>query len=237
MTNNTSAGAGRTVLITGANRGIGLAYAQLFKAKGWKVLATTRNPDKASELKATAEKVFDLDVGSEQSINELSKKVGDEKIDLLINNAGVYLRTAFEDMKHQDLVHEFLVNAVGPTFTTRALMPNLLKSDKPRVINMTSRMGSIGDNTSGRSYGYRASKSALNAMTKTFSIEHPEVPVLLIHPGYIQTDMTSGKGDMDSKQCVEKLFEIIDQFVNVPQAECKFKSGQFIHRDQYELPW
>jgi NAD(P)-dependent dehydrogenase (short-subunit alcohol dehydrogenase family) len=192
---------------------------------------------KADELKSVSDEVLELDVASESSINELGKKLEKETVDLLVNNAGIYLRSPFEQMGHKDLIDQFVVNSVAPILVARALLPCLKKSDAPRVVNMTSRMGSIEDNTSGGSYGYRASKAALNAMTKSFSIDFPDIPVIAVHPGYIQTDMTSGRGDMTAKDCAKRLGEMFDVFCNEPQEKCKIKTGSFMHRDQQVLPW
>jgi NAD(P)-dependent dehydrogenase (short-subunit alcohol dehydrogenase family) len=115
---------------------------------------------------------------------------------------------------------------------SRALLPRLRQS-KGRIVNMTSRMGSVEDNTSGGSYGYRASKSALNALTKSFSIDFPDVPVILAHPGFIQTNMTQGRGDLGPDECARLLHvNLIEPFLRD-----QWKSGQFLHRDGTPLPW
>lgn len=103
---------------------------------------------------------------------------------------------------------------------------------------MISRMGCIADNSSGGNYGYRASKAALNAMTKSWSIDVPDIPVLLVHPGFIQTVMTAGRGDMLPEDCARCLVSnIFDEFTENPMSQCKFQSGQLLHRDGFELPW
>lgn len=118
-----------------------------------------------------------------------------------------------------------------------ALLPNLRQSKTPRIINMSSRMGSIADNTSGGSYGYRASKAALNAMVKSWSHDVQDVPAIITHPGYIQTGMTGGQGEMDTTECARRLMaNIIEEFVGI-KPENRWKSGAFVHRDGFELPW
>ncbi|KAI3638241.1 hypothetical protein MIR68_003852 [Amoeboaphelidium protococcarum] len=221
-----------TVLITGANKGIGLSLAKQFKSRGWNVLGTARKPDDAPELKQLAHQVYKLDVSDFQSIKQLAEQLKDVKIDLLINNAGVYNKNDLEKSEWNDMLMEYQVNALGPFFVSRELRPSLMKAEKPHIVNMTSRMGSVQDNSSGKSYGYRASKSALNALTKSWSIDVPEIPVLLTHPGYIQTGMTQGRGEMAPDECAEKLMIVYMDFL-----DGKYKTGSFLHRDGYELPW
>eukprot|EP00158_Paraphelidium_tribonemae_P004561 Partr_v1_DN26829_c0_g1_i3_m40552 putative Short chain dehydrogenase len=229
----------KTVLITGANRGIGLEFARLYKQqKQWNVIATARDPTKAEELQKVADQVIQLDVSSTSDIERVAQQLQDVPIDLLINNAGMYTRKSFDQLTADDMTLEYRVNALAPFFMSRALLPSLRRASNPRIINMTSRMGSIADNGSGGSYAYRASKSALNALTKSFSIDVKDVPVVLVHPGFIQTDMTMGRGDMGPSECAQKMVaNLFDEFVEKPQGECRLKTGGFYHRDGQELPW
>ena len=229
----------KTVLITGANRGIGLALAKLYHKKGgWTVLGTARRPAEAKELQSIASQVLLLDVSSEQSINELQQHLKDKSVDLLINNAGIYQRQDFESMTASPMLQEYMTNAIGPILVSRALLPNLCKSQQPRIVNMTSRMGCIADNSSGGSYGYRASKSALNSMTKSFAVDFPDVPVLLTHPGFIQTEMVGMRGEMSAEECALRLVKIYDDFcAQDALTSGKFKNGMLLHRDGDELPW
>lgn len=228
----------KTALITGANRGIGLALAQVLHKAGWTVIGTARDLTKSQEMSDSTVHQLELDVSRPESIDAFAQKLDQhaKSIDLLINNAGLLIRDDLQTAKYDEILDQFKVNALGPIWVSKALLPLLRNSKNPRIVNITSRMGSIEDNTSGNYYGYRASKCALNMMTRSFSIDYPDVPVLLIHPGYIQTGMTSGKGDMKPEECAQKLKLIIDEFER-PQDKSKYQSGQFVHRDGNILPW
>lgn len=128
------------------------------------------------------------------------------------------------------------VTTTGPLLVSRALLPNLRLAKSPRIVNITSRMGSIADNTSGGSYGYRASKAALNAFTKSWAIDVADVPAVLVHPGYIATDMCGGKGDMGAEECVQRIWtSVLEEFLK--EGGGRVKAGAFMHRDGQELPW
>jgi NAD(P)-dependent dehydrogenase (short-subunit alcohol dehydrogenase family) len=184
-------------------------------------------------LKPVAKRIVALDVTSYESIQHLATQLLlNVPIDVLINNAGVYHKS---ELNPDDVLDEFKTNALGPLLLSYALLPNLRLTATPHIINMTSRMGSIADNTSGGSYGYRASKSALNQMTKSWSIDQPDVPAIVVHPGYIQTGMTSFHGDMDPEECARRIMvNIVEEFL---KSDGKWKSGMFLHRDGTELPW
>ena len=139
-------------------------------------------------------------------------------------------RDQLPGIKQTDLLEQFKINACGPIFVSQALIELLETAEHPKVINVTSRMGSIEDNTSGSRYGYRASKAALNIMTKSFSIDKPNIITILIHPGYIKTDMTGLNGDMLPDEAVERMSKII------LKAD-KDSAGKFFHRDGQILPW
>jgi NAD(P)-dependent dehydrogenase (short-subunit alcohol dehydrogenase family) len=146
----------------------------------------------------------------------------------------VYETRTLQEFTRESALKEYTINALGPILVSRALLPNLRASSGPHVVNMTSRMGSIDDNTSGGSYGYRASKTALNQMTKSFAIDCPDVRVIAVHPGYIQTDMTSGRGETSPQACAQELVKLFDEFL---QSKDKIKSGSFLHRNGSVLPY
>ena len=218
-----------TILITGANRGIGLALAAQFAARGDEVIGTARNPESAHDLAAIAE-VQLCDVADDASVSALGARLSGRTIDLLVNNAGILEIDDLDSASSASMIRQFNVNAVGPLRVTQALRPNLSLSDAPKVACVTSRMGSIADNSSGRFYGYRTSKAALNMVGKSLSLELAPTPVVLLHPGMVKTDMVGGNGDVTAEEAATKLIAIIDR---VGPAE----SGQFLHRDDYELPW
>jgi NAD(P)-dependent dehydrogenase (short-subunit alcohol dehydrogenase family) len=213
-------------LITGANRGIGLSLAKHYLKEGYFVIAACRVPEKAPELLKVSCKVVSLDVGSDQSISNLAQQLLKEKIklNLLINNAGVLIRDDLESCKRQDLLNLYNINAVGPVLLTQALLP--LLGAESKVVCITSSMGSIGENGSGGYYSYRASKCALNCLVKSmmYDLKKLNIPVLALHPGYIQTDMTGGRGDMGPDECVEIMTKRISEL----DME---KSGKYQHRD------
>lgn len=192
-------------LVTGANRGIGLEFVKQLEAKGFKVIGTSRK---------------ELEVSNPDSIKAFSPT---DKIDLLINNAGLLSR----EETPSKIVDQFKVNALGPFLVFQQLLPNL--NPNAKIINITSRMGSIQDNTSGGYYGYRASKAALNMITKSLAIDNPQFVFLALHPGFVKTDMTGNNGECDPKESVEKMLLVVDKVG-------KEESGQFWHRDGYVLP-
>jgi NAD(P)-dependent dehydrogenase (short-subunit alcohol dehydrogenase family) len=153
-----------------------------------------------------------------------------EPIDLLINNAGVLPRTESISVSSEEMHSAFHVNAIAPLLIIQKLHSRLLLASHPLVINLTSRVGSIADNSSGGIIAYRSSKTALNMITKTLAIEMPQITFLALHPGYIKTGMTNNTGDMEPEETVDRMLKI------VAKAD-KSMTGQFIHRDDYILPW
>jgi NAD(P)-dependent dehydrogenase (short-subunit alcohol dehydrogenase family) len=228
-----------TYLITGANRGIGLELATQLLQAGETVIATARSPKDSPEL-ANLQKtypklcsVFQLDVTSEESVKSLQHELEKlAKIDVLINNAGVMLDSdgGLKDLSVADLQNSFVTNTLGPIRVTQALLGLLQESSKPIVVNITSMMGSITDNTSGGSYGYRMSKAALNMFAKGLSLEHPELTVLNLHPGWVQTDMGGSDAQISTAESAKGLLKVI-------QSADKQKSGHFYNFKGQELPW
>lgn len=220
-----------TVLITGANRGMGLEWARAFHERGWRVLGTARDVTHASELKAIADDVYACDVSDDASVFSLGRALETDSVDLLINNAGVLLRDDLQGADSDTLTHQFNINALGPLRVVQSLLPALQRSQSARVVNITSRMGSIADNTSGAMYGYRASKAALNMITRSLALDlGPDIHVLALHPGFVQTEMTRGHGDVTPVQAVTRMMTLVDALG--PEM-----SGRFYHRDGHELPW
>ncbi|KAJ1513648.1 hypothetical protein HMI56_002029 [Coelomomyces lativittatus] len=219
------------VLITGANRGIGLALAKQFKSKGHNVIGTSRNVtgDAIGELRKVATAIVPLDLNDEYSIESLLNHLtAFRQIDILVNNSGVYERDTLESVNMDTMHSSFQINTVGPLLVSKTLLPKLASNSK--LIQMTSRMGSIADNSSGGSYSYRASKAALNMVNKSLALDLPNHICVALHPGYIQTRMTGGHGEMSPDLCAEKLVNLILGF----DSTC---SGKFFHRDGQELEW
>lgn len=222
-----------TLLITGANRGLGLEFAKQFQQKGYQVIATARNPSEASELNALGIQVEPLDTSDPESLKKLAHKLKETPIDILINNAGVYLdhNADFLNLTPEQLNGTFAVNSTSPIMVTQALFPHLKKGNLKQIINISSQMGSI-ENNSGGSYAYRSSKAALNQLTKTLAIELDPLgfTVIALHPGWVQTDM-GGKGATYTPQvAIEHMIEVIG---NLSQKN----SGQFLDLNGQNLPW
>jgi NAD(P)-dependent dehydrogenase (short-subunit alcohol dehydrogenase family) len=218
-----------TVVITGANRGMGLEFVKQYLAKGHKVIALCRNT--SDQLSKTSAKVIDkVDVGSPECLEKILPVLSDLKIDLLINNAGVLANETLEHMSVTTLEYQFRVNAIGPLMITQMLRKQLVKGAKVALI--TSRMGSVTDNTSGGRYGYRMSKAALNiaGVSLAHDLKEQEVAVALLHPGYVQTEMVNNSGDISAAVAVERLIRRIEE-LNLENT------GTFWHSNGEVLPW
>ena len=201
-----------TVLITGANRGIGLELARQYVAAGWQVIGTARRPDMAEELLSLGVQVMQLDVTDHASVARLASDLSDQPIDILINNAGILERMTAIDEIDFDVVNRTLaVNTVGPMRVTRALMPNLRRGDLKKLVNVTSRLGSIESNTSGGFYGYRESKAALNMFTKTIATElgSEGFICIAIHPGWVQTDLGGANAPVTVQESASGIRDVV----------------------------
>lgn len=217
-----------TVLITGANRGIGLELTQQLLRRGDSVIACCRSA--SPELEGTgAEIIEDVDVTSGLSVSVLAEVLKGRRLDWLINNAGILERTSLDQLDFAAMERQFRVNSIGPLRLTAALRKCLGKGSKVFII--TSRMGSIEDNTSGGSYGYRMSKAAVNIAGKSLSVDLLDdgIAVFLMHPGWVATDMTQGTG-IDAEQSAAGLIKTMSG-LNLEQT------GTFWHQEGYELPW
>lgn len=199
------------VLITGANRGLGLEFARQYAANGWTVIGTARRPAQADDLKALGVEILELDVADRNSIAVLALALEDRGIDMLINNAGIFPRVnEIERVDADDYAQTLIVNTLGPVLVTQALMPNLRIGKLKRIVNITSQLGSIAMN-SGGFYGYRESKSALNMFTKTLAAElGPDGFICLaIHPGWVRTDMGGPSANLSSEESVSAMRTVI----------------------------
>lgn len=207
-----SADSTRTVLITGANRGIGLELARQYGAAGWQVIGTARRPEAAEMLKSLGAMVMQLDVTDQKSVERLASDLGNRPIDMLINNAGILpVVSSITDVDFETFERILDVNTTGPVRVTQALLPNLHKGLGKVVINMTSSLGSIGANEQGGFYGYRESKAALNMFTKTLAAElGPKgFTCIVMHPGWVQTDMGGPNAPTPVEQSVSGIRKVI----------------------------
>ena len=217
------------VVITGGNRGIGLALTKQYKARGAKVFATCRNScDELNSAGVTI--VKGVDVSQPDTLAEKLAPLMDINIGILINNAGVLGRENIEDWDPNTIDYQFRVNALGPLLVTQTLLPRLAEQSKVALIS--SRMGSMEDNGSGGYYGYRMSKAALNAagVSMANDLRPKGIAVGVFHPGFVQTEMVNGAGDIDADTCAERLVARIDE-LNIENA------GRFIHSNGDVLPW
>ena len=207
-----------TVLITGANRGLGYEFVKQYSENGFEVLACCRNRNNAKELKELAEtsnkiKVYELDVGNLKVIKSLSQQLKNEKIDVLINNAGIYRSSTVGNINYDEWIESFKVNTIAPYQMVENFLNQIMNSDLKKVVSITSKMGSIDDNTSGGSYIYRSSKTALNSMMRclTHDLKNQGVATLTLHPGWVRTDMGGPGGWIDSFESVKGMIKQIDK--------------------------
>lgn len=219
----------QTVVITGANRGIGLAFAQLYKNQGDNVIALCRQSStELDELNVRV--VANVDVVKDIGLGNMVNALLDVKIDLLINNAGILCNETLQDFNNQTIIEQFLVNALAPLNVCQRLQDNLHSRSKIALI--TSRMGSLADNGSGGRYGYRMSKAALNAGAVSLAkdLAKVNIPVGIYHPGYVQTDMVNHNGDISAQTAAKRLAGLIEQL-------SMQNSGVFYHSNGEILPW
>lgn len=222
----------KTVLITGANRGIGLALARRFKQRGDRVIAVCRGA--SDELEALGVDIIDgVDVTDAAQVRRLPERLGDRRIDVLMLNAGVLADEALDRLDDDALAsirRQFEVNAIAPLHLAAVLQGHLGEGGKVAIT--TSRMGSIADNGSGGRYGYRMSKAAVNAAGKSLAndLRGRGIAVVLLHPGFVQTDMVGGRGDVSADEAAAGLVARVDELT-------LDTSGSFRHAKGDALPW
>lgn len=217
-----------TVLITGTNRGIGLELCRQFHARDDEVIAVCRTP--SEELQQSGVTIIDcIDVSDGDSVGELASRLGNKRIDILLNNAGILRSESFGSIDYETMLQQYKVNTLGPLRVTEALARNLHKGS--RVIIISSRVGSIEDNGSGGNYGYRASKTAVNMVGTNLKheLEPRGIAVGLLHPGMVATEMTGGRG-ISAEESANGLIQRIDELTLET-------SGGFWHAEGYRLPW
>jgi NAD(P)-dependent dehydrogenase (short-subunit alcohol dehydrogenase family) len=222
-----------TVLITGANRGLGLEFSRQYAADGWHVIACCRDPKDAPELKKLKTEVHALDVTSQDSIDQLAKTLKGKPIDVLVNNAGTHGdRRPFGETDVALWKQIFAVNTIAPYQVLAALLDNLVAGAQKKVVNISSKVGSIGDGPSGGSYAYRSSKTALNMvmMNAAHELRNHGITILLIHPGWVQTDMGGPSAPVTIEQSITGVRRIIDK---ATPAE----TGHFYDYTGRQLPW
>ena len=225
------------VLITGANRGVGLEFTKQYAADGWNVLACCRHPQSALDLQALVQananiKIQPLDVADFAQIDALALQLKDESIDVLINNAGVYPHSSFGDTNYDDWAAAFKVNSMAPLKMAEAFVQHISRSQLKKIATLTSKMGSLDDNTSGESYSYRSSKTAVNMVMKSLSIDLKPygISVVTLHPGWVQTDMGGSNALVSAQTSVTGLRKVIDGLSLAT-------TGRFIAYDGKAINW
>jgi NAD(P)-dependent dehydrogenase (short-subunit alcohol dehydrogenase family) len=202
-----------SVLITGANRGIGLEYARQFAAKGYRVIGTARDVSAVDELTATGAQVEALDVTDAASVAALAKRLDGVAIDILVNNAGMFDRgdSTLDKVDFAMLEQTFAVNTFGPLRVTQALLPNLRLGQRKQIVNMSSHLGSIAHSTGGW-YAYRSSKTALNQINKILSVELGKegFTAVVLHPGWVRTELGGMNATYGPEESVRGLIGVIE---------------------------
>ena len=226
-----------TILITGANRGLGLKFTELYAQRKFNVLATCRAPQNADRLLKLAEQhdlitIHPLDVGINEEIEDLAHKIKGVPIDILINNAGIWRSSSLGSANKQAWLESFAINSIAPYEVIQALLPNIKMGVLKKVVSITSKMGSIDDNTSGGSYIYRSSKSALNMIMRSLEndLRAYDITTLTLHPGWVQTDMGGMNALINDEQSVSGMMEVIDA-LNIKN------SGRFIDYAGKHINW
>ena len=228
------------VLITGANRGIGLEMVRYAMQHGWRVFACCRNPHNAEKLFNIARlsngliSVHIADMLELATVQALSYELRNESIDLLINNAGIYgsEKNTFGAVDVDSWMQAFQVNSIAPLKMVEAFSEQLMMGKRKLVACMSSKMGSMADNGYGNSYIYRSSKAALNSVVKSLSIDLREQGIISValHPGWVKTEMGGPDAEISTTECVEQLFSNLSLLTLQD-------SGRFIDIDGSDIPW
>lgn len=218
-----------TVVVSGASRGLGLEFCKQLTARGDTVIALCRTA--SDELRALDVRVeADIDVAQDAVVSEVTRRLKGVAVDVLIHNAGVLRNDTLDGLDFNELRLQFEVNALGPLRLTRAVLPCLAQGAKIAIV--TSRMGSLADNSSGGYYGYRMSKAAVNmaGVSLARDLKTKGIAVALLHPGFVRTEMTDFQGNMDPPEAVKGMLERIEAL----RLE---HSGGFWHSNGERLPW
>src|SRR5450631_4143990 len=231
----------KTTLITGANRGIGLEFSRQYAADGWRVLACSRYPEKSDALNKLAAQypeliqMHALDVADHVQIERLAQVLEDESIDLLINNAGIYPdsdKSGFGHTDYAEWVQAFRTNTMAPLKMAETFATQITRSQQKTIVTITSKMGSIADNSGGGSYLYRSSKAALNMVVKSLAIDLKPFGIIAVvfHPGWVKTDMGGANALISAEQSVSGMRQVIDGLAIAD-------SGKFFGYDGQVIPW
>jgi len=230
-----------TVLITGSNRGIGLEWVRQYSVEGWRVYATCRQPSEAQELQGLADRekgisIHRMDVTKPDEINALAVELMKEPIDLLVNNAGVYLEKFMEvglrRIRYEDWEYSFRVNTLGAVRVTEAFQEHVARSEKRLVAVISTHMASIADIVAPGAYYYRSTKAALNAVMEglTHELRSKGIGVLILHPGWVRTRMGGEGTSLMPPESVRGMRSLVEKFTLE-------QSGRFYRYDGVVMPW
>ncbi len=219
----------KTVLVTGANRGIGLEFCRQYALEEWRVLACCRHPSK--DLALPGVEIYPLDVGDPAQIQKLAGRLSGESVDLLINNAGIYPDSGnFGEIDYKKWMRAFEINAMAPLRMAEAFVNLIARSGT--IATLTSKMGSLADNTSGGEYPYRSSKAAANMVMRSMAIDLKAFGIISValHPGWVKTEMGGPSALISVEQSVSGMRRVIERLAPAD-------SGKFLSYDGLEIPW
>ena len=219
--------------MTGANRGIGLAFAEALSRRGDEVIATARNPEKAAGLRKLSGRVEQLDVADEESVAKLALTLKGVPIDVLINNAAIGEDgPSFPRLRTEDLEEALRVNAIGPAAVSQALLPNLRAGARRTIVNLSSGLGSVSENDSGGWIAYRVSKAALNQLTRSMAadLKTDRFICVSLSPGWVRTDMGGPGATLSPSQSVASMLEVLD---GLTPAD----TSRFLDQNGRDVPW
>jgi NAD(P)-dependent dehydrogenase (short-subunit alcohol dehydrogenase family) len=224
----------KNILITGANRGIGFKFAEILSANN-NIYATARDITNADDLeKLDNTELLELDLLDKDSIKSFCSELKDIPLDMIINNAGIFQDEQMEEtiLDPELWLDEIMINAVGPVVLSQKLKENIMSGNEKKIIFISSQMGSIDDNYSGGYYFYRTSKSALNSAAKSLSIDWKAdgISVLMLHPGWVRTDMGGSNAKLDINTSVSKMLDVINS-LDIG------KTGTFLNYEGKKLEW
>jgi NAD(P)-dependent dehydrogenase (short-subunit alcohol dehydrogenase family) len=229
----------KTVFITGSNRGLGLEFTKQLSKKNYAVFGCCRNIQSATDLMKLTKrfpyiKIFQGDINNNLDLEAIAEEIGQQPIDILINNAGISGNNneTLESLSEDNFLEVFKTNTIAPLRVIKCLYKNILAGQEKKIVNISSGMGSISQNTSGGFYTYRSSKAALNALIKALAIDLQKegIKMLLLHPGWVKTDMGTNQAPLTPEQSIEGMLQVIESYIGNEPAP-------FLNYKGETIPW